>query len=357
VIVGGVIRKAKSVGKMNMNMKNKISILICAVLLLASCSKTPSQKAIKLAQKKCELKSKFSSDSKEYKEGKKLIHDEFTETLRGLKNLAEIQDFNKVYYEELSKCPSKNDETEEPQEVEQAEVVSALEIAKLFDKDQAVFSSKWDGKKVILTDVMVNYVMDLTKRDKTLRHIEGGPIYIEGFNGKNIEDQSGSQEFVATIDGKDYQVYRTMVDIVLTDPSEIEQYRAPYETSDKGDYIKVSGNRKSLKKVSGKLDQKDGKLILKDAHIIEFGSASKQETTDVKKSSNTQNEVVNKKYFKIQDPDGYSNLRSAPNGKIIKKVYDTEVFEIIGTEGKFKKVKLADGNEGFIHQSRIINAN
>jgi hypothetical protein len=334
-------------------MKNRISILICAILLLASCSKTPSQKAIELAQKKCELKSKFSSDSKEYKEGKKLIRDEFTETLRGLKNLAEIEDFNKVYYEELSKCPSENDETEEPQEVGQAEVVSALEIAKLFDKDQAVFSSKWDGKTIILTDIMINNVMDLTKRNKTLRHIEGGPIYIEGFNGKNIEDQSGSQEFVATIDGKDYQVYRTMVDIVLTDPSETEQYMAPFATEDKGDYIKVSGNRKSIKKVTGRLDQKDGKLILRDAHIIELGT-SKQEITDVKKSSNTQNEVVNKKYFKIQDPDGYSNLRSSPDGKIIRKVYENENFEVIGTNGKFSEVKFSDGSTGFIHQSRIV---
>jgi hypothetical protein len=327
-----------------------------SVLMFSSCSKSPSQMAIELAQKKCEIKSKFSRDSKEYANARKLIHDEFTETLRGLKNTEEIDVFNKTYFEELSKCPQKDEESSEQQE-EQAESISALELAKMFDKDQAVFSSKWDGKKVILTDVMVNNVMDLTKRNKTLRHIEGAPMYSEIFNGKNIDDQSGSQEFVASIGGKEYQVYRTMINIVLTDPSEIEQYMAPFDTEDKGSYIKVSGDRKYLSKVLGKLDQKDGKLILKDAHIIEFGSASKQETPEIQKSKNTQNTVVNNKYYKIQDPDGYSNLRSSPNGQIIKKVYDTEVFEIIGLEGKFKKVKLADGTEGFIHESRIINAN
>lgn len=61
-----------------------------------------------------------------------------------------------------------------------------------------------------------------------------------------------------------------------------------------------------------------------------------------------------KNLFKVQDPDGYSNLRSAPNGEIIKKVYDTETFEVIGTEGKFKKVRLSDGTVGYIHESRVI---
>jgi hypothetical protein len=62
-------------------------------------------------------------------------------------------------------------------------------------------------------------------------------------------------------------------------------------------------------------------------------------------------------YYKIQDPDGYSNLRKEPNGTIIKKVSDNEKFEVIGTEGKFKKVKLSDGTVGFISASRIVQIN
>lgn len=62
-------------------------------------------------------------------------------------------------------------------------------------------------------------------------------------------------------------------------------------------------------------------------------------------------------FYKIQDPDGYSNLRSTPNGTVVKKVYENETFEIIGTEGKFKKVRLSDGTEGYIHESRVVSAN
>ena len=324
---------------------------------MVSCSKSPSQRGVELGQKECELKSKLDPESKEYDDVKKQMNKEFRENLRGFKSLEEAEVFQKSYYEERAKCSSANNSSDvesETQEEEQAESISALEIAKLFDKDQAVFSSKWDGKKVVLTDVMVNNVMDLTKRDKTSRHIEGAPMYSEVFNGKNIDDQSGSQEFVASIGGKEYQVYRTMIKIVLTDPSEIEQYMAPFDTEDKGSYIKVSGDRKYLRKVLGKLDQKDGKLYLKDAHIVEFGNTTEQETKSIQKSASSQNVVVNKKYYKIQDPDGYSNLRNSPDGKIIRKVYENENFEVIGANGKFNEVKFSDGSTGFIHQSRVI---
>ena len=61
-------------------------------------------------------------------------------------------------------------------------------------------------------------------------------------------------------------------------------------------------------------------------------------------------------YYKVKDPDGYSNLRDKPNGQVIQKVYDTEKFEVIETEGDFKKIKLADGTTGYIHKSRVVEA-
>jgi hypothetical protein len=61
--------------------------------------------------------------------------------------------------------------------------------------------------------------------------------------------------------------------------------------------------------------------------------------------------------FSINDPDGYSNLRKTPGGDILQKVYDTEKFEVIGTESKHKKVKLQDGTIGFIHESRVKQIN
>jgi len=60
--------------------------------------------------------------------------------------------------------------------------------------------------------------------------------------------------------------------------------------------------------------------------------------------------------YKINDPDGYSNLRDAPNstGKIIKRVLLNELFEVLGNENNWNKVKLSDGTIGFIHSSRVV---
>ena len=60
------------------------------------------------------------------------------------------------------------------------------------------------------------------------------------------------------------------------------------------------------------------------------------------------------KQYRIEDPDGYSNLRAAPNGDILIRVYDHETFRIIGEENGFKKVKLNNGTEGYIHASRVV---
>jgi hypothetical protein len=74
------------------------------------------------------------------------------------------------------------------------------------------------------------------------------------------------------------------------------------------------------------------------------------------KGENTQEEGTNGSvvYYKIQDPDGYTNLRDWPNGKILKRVYPNEKIEVIGTEGDCKQVKLQDGTTGYIHSSRLV---
>ncbi|MAM30266.1 MAG: hypothetical protein CMC13_14710 [Flavobacteriaceae bacterium] len=61
-----------------------------------------------------------------------------------------------------------------------------------------------------------------------------------------------------------------------------------------------------------------------------------------------------KTYYKINDPDGYSNLRDKPNGEIVRKVFENKKFELISTSGEYKKVKLSDGTVGYIHSSRVI---
>jgi hypothetical protein len=70
----------------------------------------------------------------------------------------------------------------------------------------------------------------------------------------------------------------------------------------------------------------------------------------------TEETVVDDRFYTIEDPDGYSNLRMspAPDGEIIKQINVMEVFKIIGKAGKYNKVLLEDGTEGYISSSRIV---
>ena len=61
--------------------------------------------------------------------------------------------------------------------------------------------------------------------------------------------------------------------------------------------------------------------------------------------------------FRIEDPDGYSNLRDIPGGMIIREVYPYEQFEILGALEGHYGVVLQDGTRGFIESSRVVPAN
>jgi hypothetical protein len=63
------------------------------------------------------------------------------------------------------------------------------------------------------------------------------------------------------------------------------------------------------------------------------------------------------KMYEINDPDGYSNLRESPGGKIICRVMKGEKFEIVIKEETNSLVKLSDGKTGYIHNSRIKLSN
>ena len=60
------------------------------------------------------------------------------------------------------------------------------------------------------------------------------------------------------------------------------------------------------------------------------------------------------KYFKIQDPDGYTNMRDGPGGSIIRRVLPNEKFRVSGVSGKYKVVKFDNGETGYIHNSRVV---
>lgn len=64
-----------------------------------------------------------------------------------------------------------------------------------------------------------------------------------------------------------------------------------------------------------------------------------------------------KQLYVISDPDGYTNLRATPGGKVIRKVYENETFDVIETRDSYSKIKLNDGTVGYMHKSRIKSAN
>lgn len=61
--------------------------------------------------------------------------------------------------------------------------------------------------------------------------------------------------------------------------------------------------------------------------------------------------------FRIEDPDGYTNLRESPNGPIIREVYPYEQFHILGELDGHYGVEFLDGTLGFIHSSRVVAVN
>lgn len=87
----------------------------------------------------------------------------------------------------------------------------------------------------------------------------------------------------------------------------------------------------------------------KDTSVVTDTLAQAQETVAAPAKVITQ--------YQINDPDGYTNLRDSPGGKIIKKVYEGEKFELLEKGAAYSKVKLSDGTVGFMYNNRIILSN
>lgn len=61
--------------------------------------------------------------------------------------------------------------------------------------------------------------------------------------------------------------------------------------------------------------------------------------------------------YRIEDPEGYTNLREAPYGTVIREVYPFEQFAILGEFDGHYGVVFPDGSVGFIHNSRVVPLN
>lgn len=77
----------------------------------------------------------------------------------------------------------------------------------------------------------------------------------------------------------------------------------------------------------------------------------KQEVND-NRSRNSQETI---QYY-VEDEDGWTNLRSEPKGKIIKRVNNFELGKKISQNGDWIQLKFDDKSVGYIHKSRLVLA-
>jgi len=125
-----------------------------------------------------------------------------------------------------------------------------------------------------------------------------------------------------------------------------------------GLYYKNNGYDVSLHMGEGGYDDdvKLTTLIKECLNEMLFTTSINVEENNIQKSapdSNLQNLRNDKELYRINDPDGYSNLRKSPNGEIIRKVFENETFEIIDEKENYKLVKFPDNSTGYIHNSRV----
>ena len=57
----------------------------------------------------------------------------------------------------------------------------------------------------------------------------------------------------------------------------------------------------------------------------------------------------------IDDPDGYTNVRSGPGLQydIVTKVTNDETFVVVSTDGAWWRVRTREGKTGYMHSNRI----
>ena len=62
-----------------------------------------------------------------------------------------------------------------------------------------------------------------------------------------------------------------------------------------------------------------------------------------------------KNYARIQDPDGYTNLRKEKNttSEILQKIKTGEKIEVLDNSGDWFLIQTQDGKKGYVHKSRI----
>jgi TonB family protein len=82
---------------------------------------------------------------------------------------------------------------------------------------------------------------------------------------------------------------------------------------------------------------------------IEYANSLKSES-----NSSLLDESESEEWFAISDPDGTSNLRETPNGKVLREVYNGEKFKVLSKANSWIKVRFDNGEVGYIHSSHVV---
>ena len=175
---------------------------------------------------------------------------------------------------------------------------------------------------------------------------------------KSSDDKKGVSINITSIDEAEVTKHRKKGTVtgVLNVKGEENKFTVDYETGYKGDkYTFPIDYKKDRGRTYGILFVFDNGLR---ANFYSDSGPSRRFELDrvenIKEIKQIENNISTIQYYKINDPDGYSNLRDKPKGEIIHRVLENEKFEVLSTEENYKKVKLSDGTIGYIHSSRVV---
>ena len=100
-----------------------------------------------------------------------------------------------------------------------------------------------------------------------------------------------------------------------------------------------------------KLSDKSYDKILNEEEDVEMEVMVEDVAETIKDSADL---IFNKdSYYRIEDPDSWTNLREGIDGSVIRKVYQDEQFIILKIEDDWCEVFFEDFTSGFIHKSRV----
>jgi hypothetical protein len=105
-----------------------------------------------------------------------------------------------------------------------------------------------------------------------------------------------------------------------------------------------------------KNNKEDKPIITLEEEATPFEFAKPVKEAKPAEEVTLQKSEIEIKYYEINDPDGYSNLRETPAGNILRRVYLGEKFEVLDEMDRHKKVKFSNGETGYIHVSRVVES-